>query len=86
MVLHGFAGCFTVFQGVTRRYIDVVARCYTVLQSVTRCYRVLHGVSWCNTVFHGVTRTVASIRQDEAVALSRFWPFFEETFNGENNP
>ena len=82
-----------MFQGVTRRYIDVVARCYTVLYGgircsrvlhgftkcytcLTGCYRVLHGVSWCNTVFHGDTRTVASIRQGEAVALSRFWPFF----------
>ena len=79
MVLHGFTECFTVFQGVTRRYIDVVARCYTVFYGGTRCYRVLHGVSWCNTVFHGVTRTVATITQDEAVALSRI--FFEETFN-----
>ena len=48
---------------------------YTLLQGVTRFYKVLHRVSWCNTVFHGVTRTIASIRQDEAVALSRFWPF-----------
>ena len=65
--------------------VHVVTGCYTVLQSVTRCYRVLHRVSLCYggfTVFHGVTRTVASIRHDEAVALSRFWPFFfEETFN-----
>ena len=37
---------------------------------------MLHGVTGCFTVFHGVTRTVASIRQDEAVTLSRFWPFF----------
>ena len=59
--------------------VHVVTGCYTVLQSVTRCYRVLHGVSWCNTVFHGVTRTVASITQDEAVALSRI--VFEEMFN-----
>ena len=75
-----------MFQGVTQRYIDVVARCYTVFYGGSRCYRVLHGftkcytvlqcVTGCFTVFHGVTRTVASIRQDEAVALSRFWPFF----------
>ena len=82
MLLHGFTGCFTVFQGVTRRYIDVVARCYTVFYGGTKCYTVLQGVTGCFTVFHGVTRTVASIRQYEAVALSRFWPFFfEETFN-----
>ena len=56
--------------------VHVVTGCYTVLQSVTGCYTVFHGVTGGFTVFHGVTRTVASIRQDEAVALSRFWPFF----------
>ena len=45
-----------MFQGVTRRYIDVVARCYTVFYGGTKCYTVLQGVTGCFTVFHGVTR------------------------------
>ena len=49
--------------------------CYRVLHGFTKCYTVFHGVTGGLTVFHGVTRTIASIRQDEAVALSRFWPF-----------
>ena len=73
-VLHGVLWWYTLLQGVTRFY--------KVLHGVTGCYTVFHCVTGGFTVFHGVTRTVASIRHDEAVALSRFWPFFfEETFN-----
>ena len=37
-------------------------------------------------VLISIVRAVTSMRQDEAVASSWFWPFFEETFNSENNP
>ena len=56
MVLHGFTGCLTVFHGVTRKYIDVVARCYTVFYGGTRCHRVLQGFTKCYTVLQGASR------------------------------